>query len=114
MARHAVVDLSQVVRAQYDPQAPDRLPPETLKRLRQKLAEVGLSVKDGEDADEELSRLRSLYEAYVWGLSRNLRLALPEWLRSERKKDNWQNAPWDRMIQARGLGEHVHVADEHF
>ena len=114
MARHAVVDLAQVVNAKYDPHAPDRLPPETLSRLRQKLTEVGLSVKDGEDTDEQLSHLRSLYEAYVWGLSRNLRLALPDWVPSERKKDNWQNAPWDRMIQARGLGERVHVADEHF
>jgi hypothetical protein len=114
MARHAVVDLAQVVNAKYDPDIPDRLPPEALTRLRQKLAEVGLSLKDGEEADKQLAHLRSLYEAYVWGLSRNLRLGLPEWLRSERKKDNWQNAPWDRLIQARGLAGHVHVADEHF
>jgi hypothetical protein len=114
VARHAVVDLAQVVNARFDPQAPDRLPSETLSRLRQKLAETGLAVKDGKEADEQLARLRSLYEPYVWGVSRNLRLVLPEWLRSERKKDNWQNAPWDRMIQARGLGGRVHVSDEHF
>src|SRR2546429_6278921 len=32
MARHAVVDLAQVVKATYDPHVPDRLPPEEMVR----------------------------------------------------------------------------------
>ena len=43
MARHAVVDLAQVVNARYDPGHPDRLPPEELARLRQSLAERGVN-----------------------------------------------------------------------
>ena len=35
MARHAVVDLAQIVNARYNPNSPDRLSEEELKRLRQ-------------------------------------------------------------------------------
>ena len=113
-ARHAVVDLAQVVNARYDAHAPDRLPVDVLTQLRHTLAEDGLRLSDGEDADERLTHLRSLYESYVWGLAQSLRLTLPVWLRSERRKDNWQGGPWDRMIQAKGLGEAVRRQEEHF
>ena len=39
MARHAVVDLAQVVNARYNPEVADRLPPAELDRLRQSLRE---------------------------------------------------------------------------
>jgi hypothetical protein len=45
MARHAVVDLAQVVSARYNAQASDRLPPEELSRLRQSLAEAGIKLR---------------------------------------------------------------------
>jgi hypothetical protein len=35
-------------------------------------------------------------------------------MRDEKKKDNWQGGPWDRAILAKGLGQGVHVVDEHF
>jgi hypothetical protein len=41
-------------------------------------------------------------------------LTVPSWFRDEKKKDNWQSGPWDRAIQAKGLGEKVRVIDEHF
>ena len=113
-ARHAVVDLAQVINTRFDPHTPDRLPDEAAARLRQKLAEEGLRLKDGGDSDDRLKKLRALYEPYVWSLSQRLRLPLPEWLRSERHKDNWQGGPWDRIIQARGLGERTHVPYDHF
>jgi Ion channel len=113
-ARHAVVDLAQVVNARYDAHAPDRLPTQALIQLRQTLAEDGLRLTDGDEAEQRLIRLRSLYESYVWGLAQSLRLTLPQWLRSERRKDNWQGGPWDRIIQAKGLAETVHRQEEHF
>src|SRR6266481_603096 len=62
MARHAVVDLAQVMRAQYDAHTTDRLPAAELKRLRAALGEQDLRLKDGVEAEEKLGHLRSLYE----------------------------------------------------
>lgn len=113
MARHAVVDLTQVVNARYDPHAPDRLSDEGLAELRKYLAQAGMRVKQDEAADQKLRKLRSLYEPYSEALGQRLLLSVPPWLRSEVRKDNWQSGPWDRVIQAKGLGD-VHVLDDHF
>jgi hypothetical protein len=120
MARHAVVDLAQVVNARYDPHAPDRLSAAELALLRQTLADRGLKLRDDGEAEEKLSRLRAQYEPYAQAIARNLLITLPPWVHPERRKDNWQAGPWDRAIQARGLGglggkaEHVPRIDEHF
>jgi hypothetical protein len=103
MARHAAVDLAQVVNARYDAAWPDRLPDEDFERLRCVLEEVGLRLKSDETARANLSRLRAMYEPYVHSTARNLMLTLPPWRHPERARDNWQAGPWDRLIQARGL-----------
>jgi len=113
MARHAVVDLAQVMRAQYDAHTTDRLPAAELNRLRAALAEQELRLKDNVEAEEKLDHLRSLYEPYAIALARRLFITLPPWIHPEKKKDNWQGGPWDRLIQARGLGR-VQRMDEHF
>ena len=104
MARHAVVDLAQVVNAHYDPQAVDRLSPEDLAAIRAQLAQKGLQLRQGPEVDAKLADLRSLYEAYVHAIARNLFIPLPLWIRYDKIKDNWRSGPWDRIIQARGLG----------
>jgi hypothetical protein len=114
MARHAAVDLAQVVNAQYDPHAPDRLSPEELANLRKTLAAAGMRLRQDDEADAKLLKMRSLYEPYCDALARRLLLSIPAWMRDEKKKDNWQSGPWDRAILAKGLGEKVHVIDEHF
>jgi len=114
MARHAAVDLAQVVNAQYDPHARDRLPDEELVKLRKTLAAAGMRVREDGEADAKLRKLRSLYEPYCDGLARRLLLSIPAWSHDEKKKDNWQSGPWDRAILAKGLGERVHVIDDHF
>ena len=114
MARHAAVDLAQVVRARYNSHDPDRLPKELLENLRKMLAANGLRVRSDEKADMKLLTLRSLYEPYVEATARNLVITLPPWMHVEKKRDNWQSGPWDRLIQARGLGEQAKAADEHF
>ena len=105
MARHAAVDLAQVVNARYDSSTQDRLPEAEFEALRQRLAEAGLRLRSDEYGREKLAKLRSMYEAYVEGIGRNLMLTLPPWRRAEKTRDNWQAGPWDRVIQARGLAE---------
>jgi hypothetical protein len=114
MARHAVVDLAQIVNARYNPNSPDRLSEEELKRLRQKLAERGVKLGDGAAFEEKLSHLRSLYEPYAVAIALNLSITLPPWIHPDRQKDNWQAGPWDRAIQARGLAARVQSMDDHF
>jgi hypothetical protein len=114
MARHAAVDLAQVVKAQYDPHAEDRLTLEELEGLRKMLAANGLRLHSDEEADEKLAKLRLLYEPYTEATARSLLITLPPWIQQEKRKDNWQSGPWDRAIQAKGLGQRTRVADEHF
>lgn len=117
IARHALVDLAQVVRARYDPQAAERLTPTDLNALREQLSGKGLRLRMTEEAVEKLTELRLLYEPYAQGIGRNLFIVLPPWVRHDRIRDNWRSGPWDRMIQAQALGriqrERV-SSDEHF
>lgn len=117
MARHAVVDLAQVIHAQYDRAVPDRLPPEEWAQLRQSLAERGLKLKEGSDFEEKLATLRAMYEPYAQALARTLLITLPPWIHREQRKDNWQAGPWDRLIQSRSLGrrlQQTQQVDDHF
>jgi hypothetical protein len=103
MARHAAVDLAQVVNARYDPQAAERLPDADFDTLWQTLAAAGLKLRTSEEARQKLNRLRSMYEPYLHSTARNLMVALPPWQQPVKTRDNWQAGPWDRMIQAKGL-----------
>jgi hypothetical protein len=121
MARHAAVDLAQVVNARYDPQAPDRLTDETFNSLREALGAAGLKLRMGDEARQKLDRLRSMYEPYVYSTGERLMFSLPPWQHPEKMRDNWQAGPWDRAIQAKGLAvlgqKPVHtvvVVEDHF
>jgi hypothetical protein len=103
MARHAAVDLAQVVNARHDPTAPDRLPNGDYDALVETLTQAGLRLKTDETARAKLTKLRSMYEPYVHSTGRNMMLPLPPWRHPEKNRDNWQAGPWDRLIQARGL-----------
>jgi ion channel len=120
MARHAVVDLAQVVKANFDPSVPDRLPGQELSRLRATLSERGVRLKEGKEFEEKLASLRTKYEPYVQAIARNLLITLPPWIHEDQKRDNWQAGPWDRLIQAKTLGglrptpHRERAAEEHF
>jgi len=103
MARHAAVDLAQVVNARLDSTAPDRLPEPELEALRHALEAAGLHLRNDDYARDKLAKLRSMYEPYVHATGRNLLMTLPPWRHPEKLRDNWQAGPWDRIIQARGL-----------
>jgi hypothetical protein len=120
MARHAAVDLAQVVNARYDPREPERLSDADFDVLRETLAAAGLKLRTSDEARQKLSKLRSMYEPYVHSTARNLMVTLPPWQHPEKARDNWQAGPWDRIIQAKGLAvlgqKQVQpvTADDHF
>ena len=114
MARHAVVDLAQLVNAEYSPHDSERLTVDDLARLRTELARRGVTFSDGAEARARLAQLQILYEPYVHALGRRHGDALPPWLHAEHKKDNWQGGPWDRAIQARALEHPGRPVDDHF
>jgi hypothetical protein len=113
MARHAAVDLAQVVNSQYSPQDADRLTAADRERLKTELAWRGVTINDKPGAAERLAELRAVYEPYLHALSRRLVMTLPPWIHSNRIKDNWQGGPWDRAIQARALEHPGHAVDDH-
>lgn len=103
MARHAAVDLAQVVNAHYDSSMPDRLKEADFESLHADLAGAGLRLRATDEARQKLTLLRSMYEPYLHATAVNLMVTLPPWRYSEKTRDNWQAGPWDRVIQAKGL-----------
>jgi len=90
MARHAIVDLSQVFSLEPVNDAPDRLPPERYDALYNLLCQSGVRVcRDGQSY-QRLRQLRALYEGYATTLSNHLQMPLPPWIADHPHKDNWQ------------------------
>ncbi len=65
MARHAVVDLSQVSHVPPIQPDQDRMPPEQLQRLTHELRTAGIDMREGEAVDRKLTELREMYEPFV-------------------------------------------------
>src|SRR5579862_30376 len=86
MARHAAVDLAQVVNARYDADTPDRLPEPEFEHVRDALAEVGLRIRSDQTGRDKLAKLRSMYEPYAHSTGRNLMLTLPPWERHDKPR----------------------------
>jgi hypothetical protein len=92
MARHAAVDLTQVLHA--DPEtAADRLSDGDLEALRRQIESVGLTPARSPEADRQLLNLRRSYEPYVAGLARALMMPTPPWWKPHAVRDNWQVSP---------------------
>lgn len=114
IARHAVVDLSQVFGTQPRPLAHERLSNVDLRRIRDTLAQQGLKLRDGAEADQQLVELRAMYEPYVYALAAYLNQSLPGWIPEHKRKDNWQTTAWAEAAgYARKKPETVAV-DDHF
>jgi Ion channel len=114
IARHAVVDLSQVFGTPPAEPLQDRLPASDLSRIRDILAQHGLKLHDGSEADQRLLELRRMYEPYIYALGSYLMQPLPPWIpQAKGKKDNWQTTAWGH---AAGMVEKKHViaGDDHF
>lgn len=95
MARHALVDLSQIFNLRPVPNAPegdapDRLPPARCHQLYDMLTASGIELCYNEPSRERLRQMRALYEPYAETLSRYLLMPLPQWFSDQPRKDNWQ------------------------
>ena len=114
IARHAVVDLSQVFGTAPKPLPHDRLPAQDLRHIRDILAQHGMKLHDGEEADRKLAEFRKMYEPYIHALANYLNQTLPPWIPMKKGKDNWQTTSW---AQSAGLIDKkvaTVVADDHF
>jgi hypothetical protein len=115
MARHAVVDLAQIFMTAPRALAPDRLPPSSLIRLREVLAEAGVIMQEGITAEQKLHELRRMYESYVHSLSAYLCMPLPPWFRATVTLDSWQTSAWERIATGVTASSRVSgQADGHF
>jgi hypothetical protein len=111
MARHAVVDLCLVFgTAPREPRS-ERLPPEKLAELRRLLAGSGLKLRKGKAVEQELAKLRRLYEPYCNALATYFRVRIPPWIAAKGWVDNWQMTIWERpsawtIVRKGTRGEH--------
>jgi hypothetical protein len=92
IARHAAVDLTQVLASPLDPPV-DRLPPDELAAVQDELLQAGLTFSRPADAAAELLALRRLYEPYVFGLSSCLMTSMPPWRHATPARHNWHTNP---------------------
>jgi hypothetical protein len=98
MARHAMVDLSQIFSCRPATDVPDRLPPERYRQLFNHLCQNGISVCHDSLSGERLRELRGLYEGYAEALSLYLAMPLPQWIADAPRKDNWMTVARVRAL----------------
>lgn len=98
MARHAAVDLSQVLHVVPD-RAADRLTDGELEMVRQALERAGLKPARSPEADRRLRELRRSYDPYINAIAHWLMMPAPSWLRPEGLKDNWQSSPKSAAVE---------------
>lgn len=97
ICRHTVVDLAQVFHVSPRTIGGDRLPASEQARLRSSLAEVGFQFRDSPEADQNLMKLREMYEPYVQALASHLYMELPPWILAKEITDNWRTSAWGRI-----------------
>ncbi|MDQ6695302.1 MAG: potassium channel family protein [Chloroflexota bacterium] len=95
IARHATVDLSQIIRAKPSPLKYDRLPPEDLTKLLAELAGVGIPLKNDAQMWQELAKLRDMYEPYVHAMAESIVVDLPPWIPTDGSSDAWTTTAWE-------------------
>ena len=89
MARHALVDLTQVLGLKPLRDASDRLPPEGYTELYNLLCQSGVSVCRDDRSYERLTEMRRLYEPWAEALSAHFVMPLPTWIPAAAHRDNW-------------------------
>jgi len=125
MARHALVDLAQILSRKPVAGASNRLPPESSAQLYDLLCRSGVNVCRDAHSVERLREMRELYEGYAEALARYLNMPLPPWMPDHPYKDNWlavarvreqteatasvpEAAPQPEQARAAGLFDHPH------
>ena len=100
MARHALVDISQIFNTSPLQHDGARLTDEELSNLRSQLSGQGVVLSNDSGDAQTLHDLRALYEPYTAVLSRYLMMPLPGWMPQAKASDNWQTSAWE--VSARG------------
>jgi Ion channel len=114
IARHAVVDLSQVFGTPPGALPHERLPAADAARLREKLAEHGMRLRDTPEAQQELTAMRKSYEPYIYALATYLNQTLPPWIPHGKGKDNWQTTAWGEAAGLTSKQVATVTVDDHF
>ena len=94
MARHAAADLSHILGARPRAVAPERLSAADLTHLRAVMAQAGVPLREGPEADAMLTHLRQMYEPFVNALADRLLMPLPSWLPPPGATDVWKVTAW--------------------
>ncbi len=102
IGRHALGDLSQVLRATPHFDGADRLSERQLVKLHEALSEMGIT-PDLDTFRERLNNLRKGYEPYAHALSDELLFDLPPWLPDGPRKDNWETTAWEGAAPGESL-----------
>jgi hypothetical protein len=102
IGRHALGDLSQVLRAAPEFDAPDRLSQAELAALHDAITAAGIDV-DLATFRERLNALRKGYEPYAIALSHELLMELPPWMPLEERQDNWETTAWEGAAPGESL-----------
>jgi hypothetical protein len=97
MARHAVVDLAQVL-GTTPIIGVDRLPPAEFANLLGVLQVCALHLEEVPTAEQKLADLRETYEPFVLALADRLLVSLPPWIPPGDSLDDWQTTAWDDML----------------
>jgi hypothetical protein len=97
MARHAVVDLAQVL-GTSPTTGVNRLPPAEFAQLQDLLAASGIRLIEGTATEQKLAALRETYEPFVSALANRILVSLPPWIPPGDSLDDWQTSAWDDMF----------------
>lgn len=112
MARHAMVDLTQVLTTDMVDDATERLSHATYEQLYGMLCQSGVSMCRDDRSEERLRELRKLYEPYAETLSRYFAMPLPAWLPQQPRKDNWLTVARVRKSAEAASATSPSVSDE--
>ncbi len=94
IARHAVVDITQVFRQKPSTDQQERLSRENFRTICDRFRREGMDLVPEEEAWLRLGFLRGMYEPYLFILSRQLRMELAPWTHPPGVKDNWTATKW--------------------
>jgi Ion channel len=115
IARHAAVDLAQIYGTPPVKPKLSRLSHDDFVKMRAALLEVGLDLRHGEEAEQQLYEIRRSYEPFVNSIADHLLVNLPPWIQAAKTVDDWQTSAWDHFAEwsPEKLDEITHIIIDH-